>query len=66
MLGTMGRSSYLKRHRVPRSEMTVTKEFAHTKDIDQWRIYSLLGGDQSGKFSRDFLREGDTISKATN
>ncbi len=64
MLGTMGRSSYIKRHKVPRKEWTVRDEFPRTLDMEAWRYYSLLGGDHLGEFARDFLREGDSIRSA--
>ncbi|MFT4636781.1 MAG: hypothetical protein ACI8T1_000087 [Verrucomicrobiales bacterium] len=64
MLGAIGQSSYLKRHRVPRDEMNVSNEFFRTRDMEEWRTYSLMGGDSDGDFSRDFLRDGDTIPNA--
>ena len=61
MLFHSGKSSYLKRHKVRRKEMVIKDEFPRTNDMKDWRIYSLMGGDRDGRFSKDFLREGDKV-----
>jgi hypothetical protein len=64
MLLHTGRSSYLKSHKVPRNEMTIKDEFQKTNNMDDWRIYSLMGGDRDGSFSTDFLHNGDKVKPA--
>ena len=61
MIFTVGQSSYLKRHKVLRSEIKVPNEFSVTKDQNSWHIYQLVGGDKEGRFTDDFLRGNDKI-----
>ena len=42
MLGAIGRSSYLKRHRLPRSQLAVLDEFPRTREMDDWRSFSAM------------------------
>jgi len=65
MLFHSGQSSYLKRHKVARSEMSVSSEFPATRDMNQWRTYSLAGGDPERRFAKDFLRKGDEVKPAS-
>ena len=65
MLFHSGRSSYLKRHKVSRSEMEVSNEFPVTRDMNKWRTYSLTRGDPERRFAKDFLRKGDEVKLAT-
>ena len=44
--------------------MTVQNEFPRTRDMHDWRIYSLMGGDRGGRFAQDFFRDDDQVKPA--
>ena len=59
---TIGRGSYLKKHKVPKNEMTAKNEFPRTRDMNKWRRYH--SNDIKDKFTNDFTHKGDTPESA--
>lgn len=57
MLYTTTKSSYLIRHKIPRTELTIENELPRSKNFEDWRIYHLMGGDNDGDFTKDFTKD---------